>query len=195
VSADRSPSLLDGEFFSHDVHAVARALIGCTFLVDGVGGRIVEVEAYAPGDPASHSYRGRTSRNATMFGPAGRLYVYRSYGVHWCSNVVCEPDGVGAAVLLRALEPTAGTDEMRRRRRTHDLLLLCAGPGRLTEALGITGAHDGLAIEADPFRLFGATEEVDVITAPRVGISRASELPWRYALRGSLFVSRPRPRA
>ena len=169
--------------------------MGCTFLVDGVGGTIVEVEAYAPDDAASHSYRGRTVRNAAMFGPPGRLYVYRSYGIHWCANVVCEVDGVGAAVLLRALEPTAGLDEMRDRRRIEEPTLLCAGPGRLTEALGITGAHDGLALDLPPFCVLSAGAPADVVTAPRVGITKGTELPWRYALRGSRFVSPPRPRA
>jgi DNA-3-methyladenine glycosylase len=183
------------EFFARDVHRVARELVGCTLLVDGVGGTIVEVEAYAPDDAASHSYRGRTVRNAAMFGPPGRLYVYRSYGIHWCANVVCEADGVGAAVLLRALEPIAGLDEMRRRRRLDEPTLLCAGPGRLTEALGITGAHDGLALDLPPFCVRSPGAPADVVTAPRVGITKATELPWRYALRDSRFVSPPRPRA
>jgi DNA-3-methyladenine glycosylase len=174
---------------------VARALIGCTLLVDGVGGVIVETEAYAPGDAASHSYRGRTARNATMFGPPGRLYVYRSYGIHWCANVVCEADGVGAAVLLRALEPTAGLDAMRRRRGVAETRLLCAGPGRLTQALGLTGAHDGLALDAAPFSLLPSSEEPEIVAGPRVGISSATDLPWRYALTGSTYVSLPRPRA
>jgi DNA-3-methyladenine glycosylase len=177
------------------VHSVARELLGWTFLVDGVGGKIVEVEAYAPDDPASHSYRGPTARNATMFGRPGSLYVYRSYGVHWCANVVCGPLGSGAAVLLRALEPAAGIPAMRARRGVDDLGLLCSGPGRLTQALAITDQHDGLPLELSPFCLIPARERVDVVTAPRVGITRARELPWRYAIRRSSFVSRPRPRA
>lgn len=176
------------------MHRVARDLVGWTLLVDDVGGTIVEAEAYAPNDPASHSFRGRTSRNAAMFGPPGRIYVYRSYGIHWCANLVCEPEGVGAAVLLRALEPTTGLDEMRRRRGVEDPLVLCAGPGRLTQALGLTGEHDGLRLDRAPFRLFPPPEAVGVVSSPRVGISRASELAWRYSLRGSAFVSRPRPR-
>ena len=124
---------------------VARELVGWTFLVDGVGGVVVETEAYEPDDPASHSYGGRKARNTTMFGPPGRLYVYRSYGIHWCANVVCGEEDVGAAVLLRALEPTEGLDVMRARRGLDDARLLAAGPGRLTQALGISGAHDGLA--------------------------------------------------
>lgn len=177
------------------VHEAARALVGCTLLVDGVGGTIVEVEAYAPDDPASHSFRGENARNATMFRPAGHLYVYRSYGVHWCANVVCCEVGTGAAVLLRALEPTRGIDEMRARRGLEDVRMLCSGPGRLTQALGISGAHDGLALDRPPFELIAATEPADVVAGPRVGITRAVELPWRYSVSGSLFVSRPRPRA
>jgi DNA-3-methyladenine glycosylase len=177
------------------VHEAARALVGCTLLVDEVGGTIVEVEAYAPDDPASHSYRGRTRGNAAMFGPAGHLYVYRSYGVHWCANVVCCEAGTGAAVLLRALEPTHGIDAMRDRRRLEDVLLLCSGPGRLTQALGISSSHDGLPLDRPPFRLLSPREPADVVASARVGISRAADLPWRYSLRSSPFVSRPRPRA
>lgn len=173
---------------------VARDLVGATFLVDGVGGVIVETEAYGPDDPASHSFRGPTRRNATMFGEAGTLYVYRSFGIHWCANVVCHEEGVGAAVLLRALEPTSGLQRMRVRRGLDDDLLLCSGPGRLTEALGITEAHDGLRLDRSPFELNPAGTQVDVVAGPRIGITRAGDLPWRYSLRGSIFVSRPRPR-
>jgi len=180
---------------ARSVHEAARALVGWTLLVEGVGGRIVEVEAYAPDDPASHSYRGETGRNATMFGPPGRLYVYRSYGIHWCANVVCEAEGVGAAVLLRALEPTSGLDLMRARRGVDDPVLLCSGPGRLTEALGVTGEHDGLPLDRAPFRLSPPEMPVEVVAGPRIGISLGGDLPWRYALGGSSFVSRPRPRA
>jgi DNA-3-methyladenine glycosylase len=183
-------------FFAQDLHAVARGLVGATLLVDGVGGTIVETEAYAPDDPASHSFRGRTMRNAAMFGPPGSLYVYRSYGVHWCANVVCGPDGVGSAVLLRALEPTHGLAEMRARRGVEDVSLLCSGPGRLCEALGITSVHDGLPLDRPPFTLgLPAAEPGEIVAAPRVGITRAGDLPWRYALRSSRFVSRPRPPA
>jgi DNA-3-methyladenine glycosylase len=177
------------------VHDVARDLLGCTFLVDGVGGLVVETEAYAPGDAASHSYRGRTARNASMFGPPGRLYVYRSYGIHWCANVVCEPVGTGAAVLLRALEPTSGLAEMAARRGVADPLLLCSGPGRLTQALGIGREHDGRALDRPPFSLLAPAGTSDTVAGPRVGISTATDLPWRYSLVGSPFVSRPRPRA
>ena len=169
--------------------------MGATFLVDGVGGVIVETEAYAPDDPASHSYRGPTPRNTTMFGPPGRLYVYRSYGIHWCANVVCDGEGVGAAVLLRALEPTDGIDRMRERRGRDAVSLLCAGPGRLTQALGITGRHDGLSVDRPPFRTIRAAEPVEVVATPRIGITRAGDLNWRYVLGGSRFLSRPRPRA
>jgi DNA-3-methyladenine glycosylase len=160
-----------------------------------VGGVVVETEAYEPGDPASHSFGGRTARNATMFGPPGRLYVYRSYGIHWCANVVSAEDGIGAAVLLRALEPTAGLDVMRARRGLDDARLLAAGPGRLTQALGVTAAHDGLDLRRPPFALSPPTAPVEVVASPRVGITRAAEKPWRYSLAGSSFVSRPRPRA
>jgi DNA-3-methyladenine glycosylase len=176
------------------VHDAARALIGWTFLVDGVGGVIVETEAYASDDPASHSFPGLTSRNATMFGPPGHLYVYRSYGVHWCANVVCEPEGTGAAVLLRALEPTRGLEEMRRRRGLDDERLLCSGPGRLTQAVGLAREHDGLPLDRPPFRMLPPAGPVEVAAASRVGISRAGDLPWRYVLSRSPFVSRPLPR-
>jgi DNA-3-methyladenine glycosylase len=169
--------------------------VGWTLLVDGVGGIVVETEAYEPDDPASHSFGGSTPRNATMFGPAGRLYVYRSYGVHWCANVVCAEDGVGAAVLLRALEPTTGVDVMRARRGMEDVRLLASGPGRLTQALGITVAHDGLDLGKPPFALEPPRGGVEVVASPRVGITRATDLLWRYSLAGSSFVSRPRPRA
>jgi DNA-3-methyladenine glycosylase len=179
---------------TRSVHEAARALIGWTFLVGGVGGVIVETEAYASNDPASHSFPGLTSRNATMFGPPGHLYVYRSYGIHWCANVVCEPEGTGAAVLLRALEPTRGLEEMRHRRALDDERLLCSGPGRLTQAVGLTREHDGLPLDRPPFRMFPPAGPVDVAAATRVGISRAGDLPWRYVLNRSPFVSRPLPR-
>jgi DNA-3-methyladenine glycosylase len=183
------------QVLARSVHESARALVGCTLLLDGVGGVIVETEAYAPDDPASHSFPGRTNRNETMFGPAGHLYVYRSYGIHWCANVVSEPEGVGAAVLLRALEPTHGLEVMRRRRGLDDARLLCAGPGRLTQALAITLEHDGLALSQPPFALLPPTRPVDVATGTRIGISKGGEMPWRYVLSGSPFVSRPLRRA
>jgi DNA-3-methyladenine glycosylase len=177
------------------VDEVARDLVGAALLVGGVGGVIVETEAYAPDDPASHSFRGRTAANATMFGPPGTLYVYRSYGIHWCANVVCGPEGVGAAVLLRALEPTQGIEEMRRRRGLEDLRRLCSGPGSLTQALGIDKSHDGRPLDRPPFELTLGAEPADVVVGPRIGITKAAALPRRYSLRSSPYVSRPRPRA
>ncbi|MEP7300553.1 MAG: DNA-3-methyladenine glycosylase [Caldimonas sp.] len=180
-----------------DFHAPAadvdRALLGATLLVDGVGGRIVETEAYDESDPASHSFAGRTARNAVMFGPPGRAYVYRSYGLHWCLNVVCAPVGHGAGVLLRALEPTDGIAAMRERRRVHDLRLLCSGPGRLCQALGVTHALNALRFDRRPFRLLprGAGEAPAVAAGARIGISKSRELPWRFVLADSVFVSRP----
>jgi len=182
------------QFFARSVHEVAPELIGVTLLVDGVGGPIVEVEAYDQEDPASHGYRGRTARNASMFGPPGRAYVYRSYGMHWCLNLVCEEEGSAAAVLLRALEPLHGVDRMQERRRTENARLLCAGPGRLCEALGLTGEHDGLPLDRPPFELRSRGASVEVAAAPRIGISRAAERPWRYVLAGSPFLSRGVPR-
>ncbi len=178
-------------FFARSVHDVAPDLIGATFLTDGVGGVIVEVEAYHHTDPAAHSFNGQTLRNAVMFGPPGRVYVYRSYGIHWCVNFVCEPEGSASAVLIRALMPTAGIEAMRRRRGVADDRLLCAGPGRLCQALAITGALDGAALERPPFALSARTGPVEIVAGPRIGITRASELPWRYGLKGSRFLSRP----
>jgi len=178
------------ELFAGSLHEVARGLLGWTFLRDGVGGRIVEVEAYASDDPASHAYRGRTRRNGAMFAAPGTLYVYRSYGIHWCVNVACEPEGTGAAVLLRALEPTRGLAEMRARRGNLGDQALCSGPGKLTQALGISGAVDGMSIVAPPFALEPPDTPIDFITTPRVGITRAAELPWRYLVRGTRWASR-----
>ncbi len=177
--------------FSRSVHEVAPELIGATLLVERIGGRIVEVEAYDREDPASHGYRGRTQRNASMFGPPGHAYVYRSYGIHWCLNLVCEDEGVPSAVLVRALEPTYGLDEMRKRRGLDDPRLLASGPGRLCQALGITREHDGLPVDRPPFQLREPAEPVQVRAGARVGITRATELPWRYAEAGSRFLSRP----
>jgi DNA-3-methyladenine glycosylase len=182
---------LTRDFFARSVHEVAPALIGGTLLVDGVGGRIVEVEAYAPDDPASHGYGGQTARNRAMFGPAGHAYVYRSYGVHWCLNLVCAGEGVAEAVLVRALEPTHGLARMRARRGLESVRLLCAGPGRLCQALGVTDRHDGLPLDQAPFELRATEDPPEVVTGLRVGITRAAELPWRYGLAGSRFLSRP----
>jgi len=178
-------------FFARSVHDVAPELIGATLLFDGVGGVIVEVEAYDRDDPAAHGFRGKTARNATMFGAAGHAYVYRSYGVHWCLNFVCEDAGVASAVLIRALEPVAGLDTMRARRGVANDRLLCAGPGRLCQALGITREHDGLALDEPPFELLAGKIAPKVLRGPRVGITKAAERPWRYGLAGSRFLSRP----
>jgi DNA-3-methyladenine glycosylase len=187
--------VLRRSFFARSVHEVAPDLIGVTLLVDGVGGRIVEVEAYDQEDPASHAYRGRTPRNEVMFGPPGHAYVYRSYGIHWCLNLVCGDVGVPEAALIRALEPTAGIDRQRRRRGTEDLRALCSGPGKLCQALAITNEHDGLALDRQPFRLEPRGSVPEIVTAPRIGITRATELSWRYLDAGSRYVSRGPRRA
>jgi DNA-3-methyladenine glycosylase len=180
-------------FFARSVHEVAPDLIGATMLVNGVGGIIVEVEAYHHTDPAAHSYNGPTPRNMVMFGPPGFAYVYRSYGIHWCVNFVCEKEGSASAVLIRALEPTHGLAAMRRRRGLEDERALCSGPGKLTEALGITHAHNALALDAPPIALHARKSEVDVVTGIRIGLTKAVELPWRYGLKGSRYVSKPFP--
>ena len=184
---------LDASFFARSVHEVAPELLGVTLLVEGVGGTIVEVEAYDGTDPASHGFRGRTPRNAAMFGPAGHAYVYRSYGIHWCLNLVCEEEGSAAAVLVRALEPTHGLEPMRARRGLGEKRLLCAGPGRLCQALGVSGDHDGLALDRPPFELLAPAGPVEVAIGPRIGITRAAELPWRYGVAGSRYLSRALP--
>jgi DNA-3-methyladenine glycosylase len=183
-------SVLTQEFFARSVHEVAPDLVGCTLLVDGVGGRIVEVEAYDGEDPASHGFRGPTERNRSMFGPPGQAYVYRSYGLHWCLNLVCDREGRAEAVLVRALEPTYGLDVMRARRGLDDVRVLCAGPGRLCQALAVAREHDGLPLDRPPFALHSPGLPVPVRRGPRVGITRAAALPWRYGLAGSQFLSR-----
>ena len=180
-------------FFARSVHEVAPDLIGATLLVKGVGGSIVEVEAYHHTEPAAHSFRGPTPRNSVMFGPGGFAYVYRSYGIHWCVNFVCEKEGSASAVLIRALEPTFGVAAMRRRRGLHDERSLCSGPGKLTEALGITDKHNTLALDTPPFALHARLEKPDIVAGVRIGITKAVELPWRYGLRGSKFLSKPFP--
>ena len=172
-------------------HEVAPDLIGAQLTLDGVGGTIVEVEAYDHTDPAAHGFGNRqTPRNASMFLGGGHLYVYRSYGIHWCANIVCGLEGVSEAVLLRALEPILGLEEMRVRRGVADPRLLCSGPGRLCQALGITRDHDGLRVDEPPFALTPRTGDVEIVVGPRIGITKAVELPWRYGLAGSRFVSR-----
>jgi DNA-3-methyladenine glycosylase len=182
---------LKRSFFDRSVHEVAPDLIGATLLVDGVGGIIVEVEAYHHTDPAAHSFRGPTPRNRVMFGPAGFSYVYRSYGIHWCANLVCEEEGSASAVLIRALEPTHGIPAMRRRRGLHDERALCSGPGKLCEAMGITIAHSELPLDKPPIALFARKVKPEIVTGIRIGITKAVELPWRYGLKGSRFLSKP----
>src|SRR5437588_5072172 len=155
-------------FFGRSVHEVAPDLIGATLLVNGVGGIIVEVEAYHHTDPAAHSFRGPTPRNRVMFGPPGFSYVYRSYGIHWCINFVCEEEGSASAVLIRALEPTHGIAAMHRRRGLHGERSLCSGPGKLTEALGITIAHSELPLDQPPFALHARTGKADIISGVRI---------------------------
>ena len=182
---------LKRSFFDRSVHDVAPELIGAMLLFDGAGGRIVEVEAYHHTDPAAHSFNGQTPRNAVMFGPPGFAYVYRSYGIHWCLNFVCEADGSASAILVRAIEPIEGLAKMRRRRGLKDDRLLCSGPGRLCEALGVTVAHTGLALDRPPFRLIAREEKPDVVAGVRIGITKAAELPWRYGLKDSRYLSKP----
>jgi DNA-3-methyladenine glycosylase len=194
-TAPRLGKRLRRAFFARSVHEVAPDLIGATLLVNGVGGLIVEVEAYHHTDPAAHSFNGPTPRNQVMFGPPGFVYVYRSYGIHWCVNFVCEVEGSASAVLLRALEPTHGLDAMRRRRGVDDIRMLCSGPGTLTEALAITHAHNALALDAPPFALHARVGDVEVVAGVRIGLTKAVELPWRYGLKGSNFLSKPFPPA
>jgi DNA-3-methyladenine glycosylase len=170
---------------------VAPDLIGATLLVGGIGGTIVEVEAYHHTDPAAHSYRGPTERNGIMFGPPGFAYVYRSYGIHWCLNFVCEAEGSASAVLIRALEPTAGLAAMRRRRGLPEERSLCSGPGKLCEALGVTIKHNGLVLDRAPFELRARAEKPEIVVGARIGITKAVDEPWRYGLRGSKFFSKP----
>ncbi len=186
----RPARVLAGVDFSRSSTDVARRLIGVQLRVDGVGGRIVEVEAYDQDDPASHSHGGPTARNGVMFGPPGHAYVYRSYGIHWCLNFVCREPGHGAGVLIRALKPLDGLDAMRRRRGLEDERLLCAGPGRVGQALGITPQHNGLALGAPPFELITAQEAAVLVCGPRIGISKAIEAPLRFGLFDSRYLSR-----
>ena len=177
-------------FFQRSAPDVARDLIGVTLLVGGVGGIIVETEAYDRDDPASHSFRGRGVRNASMFEPAGCAYVYRSYGIHWCLNAVCGGEPAGSAVLIRALEPAVGIDIMCERRKTSDVRQLCRGPGRLCQALDITGALDGTALDKPPFLLLDRSGPASVSIGPRIGITKGVHTLWRFAMSGSLFLSR-----
>jgi DNA-3-methyladenine glycosylase len=178
-------------FFARSVHEVAPDLIGATMLVNGIGGIIVEVEAYHHTEPAAHSFNGQTPRNSVMFGPPGFVYVYRSYGIHWCINFVCEKAGSASAVLIRALQPTRGIPAMRRRRGLQDEKSLCSGPGKLTEALGITHQHNALALDVPPFALHARADTPDIVAGIRIGLTKAVDLPWRYGLKGSKFLSKP----
>jgi len=182
-------------FFARPVGDVAPELIGCTLLVGGVGGTIVETERYQQDDPASHSFGGPRGRALVMFGPPGRLYVYRSYGMHWCLNLVCEPEGRGAAVLIRALAPTHGLEAMHARRGALPERLLCAGPGRLCAALGVDRSLDGAsAVDRDAeVAVHDRTWRVPVVSGPRIGVTKAADRPWRFGLAGSPFLSRPFP--
>ena len=189
---------LGPDFFERSVHEVARELIGCTLLYEGCGGVIVETESYERDDPACHAYVGRTMRNEVLFGPPGRAYVYLSYGIHSLLNAVCEPDGQAAAVLIRALEPTAGIAAMRRRRGREPVEELCSGPGKLSEALGVSLTDNGASLSAAPFAVLAREPQwsgVEVVTGPRIGITKAVERPWRFSAAGSRFVSRPWPAA
>lgn len=185
--------LLTKTFFARSVHEVAPDLIGATLMVDGVGGIITEVEAYHHTEPAAHSYRGPTPRNMVMFGPPGYLYVYRSYGIHWCMNFVCEKEGSASAVLIRALEPTHGIPAMRRRRGLHDERSLCTGPGKLCEAMGVNIKHNTLPLDAPPIAIYARRHKPEIVSGIRIGITKAVELPWRYGLKGSRFLSKPFP--
>ncbi|MGQ3212516.1 MAG: DNA-3-methyladenine glycosylase [Shinella sp.] len=179
---------MDESFFARDVVAVAAGLLGTRLLVNGVGGLVVETEAYRQDDEASHSFRGQTAGNAAMFGAPGRAYVYRSYGLHWCFNIVCER---GSAVLIRALEPTHALETMMARRAVGEARKLCAGPGNLCKALAITGGMNGLSVLADPFSLEPRSEMFASARGVRIGISKAAERPWRFAVKGSRYLSRP----
>lgn len=180
------------DFYVRHPTVVARELIGARIWVEGVGGVIVETEAYHHEDPASHSFSGPTPRNASMFGPVGHAYVYRSYGIHWCLNVVCGEDP-GNAVLIRALEPTDGLELMRERRGPVADHLLMSGPGRLCQALAVTKAHDGLPLNTPPFALAARTTEPEILVGPRIGLTKGVETPWRFGLKGSRHLSKPFP--
>lgn len=177
--------------FSSNAVKVARQLVGKQLLVDGVGGVIVETEAYDEGEAASHAFTGESASNTALFGPPGRAYVYLSYGLHWCLNLVCREVGHGAGVLIRALEPTVGIPVMQRRRGLSDIRLLCSGPGRLSEALAVTTSFNGMRINAPPFQLKRSAQLPRILRGERIGITKAPERLWRFGLSGSPFLSRP----
>jgi DNA-3-methyladenine glycosylase len=184
---------IEPAFWTQPVISLAQALIGATFLIDGVGGIIVETEAYDIDDPAAHSFPGPTPRNAPMFGPGGHVYVYRIYGLHWCLNFV---GGVrhGGAVLIRAIEPTHGIAAMQERRGQVDIHALCSGPGKLAQAMDVTGAMTGLSLDQPPFAIEAASMPQEIVAGPRIGITKAIDLPWRFGLAGSHYLSRPFPK-
>lgn len=180
------------QFLDHDAAIVAPALLGTKLLISGIGGIIVETEAYHPDDPASHSFRGPTPRNGAMFAGPGRVYVYRSYGIHWCLNFVCRG---ASAVLIRAIEPTDDIGMMRERRGLEDIRMLCSGPGKLCTALAVTGALDGHMLDAPPFSITLPRQTAEIAVGPRIGITKAAEMPWRFGVKGSRFLSKPFPKA
>ena len=179
------------DFLDRDAAVVAPDLLGARLLVAAVGGLIVETEAYHPDDPASHSFRGPTPRNGAMFAGPGHVYVYRSYGIHWCFNVVCRG---ASAVLIRALQPTNGIARMRERRGLEDLRALCSGPGKLCQALAVNGELDGRMVTARPFQIALPSHPTEAVSGPRVGITKAADVPWRFGVKGSRYLSRPFPR-
>jgi DNA-3-methyladenine glycosylase len=190
-----SPVSLAREYFARSAHELGPELLGATLLVNGVGGVLVELEIYDQSDPASHSFRGRTERNASMFGPPGHAYVYRSYGVHWCLNIVCSAPGEASALLVRAIEPSCEIERMIERRGTADARKLCSGPGKLCQALAVSGEHDGLPLDAFPFEVLAREREPQIVRCRRIGITRAREKPWRLCLAGSPYLSRGPGRA
>lgn len=184
---------MGADFFDRSVHAVARDLVGCNLLYEGRGGVIVETESYEADDPACHAYVGLTERTRVLFGPPGQAYVYLSYGIHSLLNAVAEPEGDAAAVLIRALEPTHGLDQMRKRRGDRPDVDLCSGPGKLTEALGIDLADNESDLTRDPFLLTPPEDPPQIVTGPRIGITKAIDRPWRFCAADNPYVSRPRP--
>ena len=183
--------LISGIDYTQNAPVVARRLIGSLLLVDGVGGVIVETEAYDETEAASHAFRGITARTAVLFGSPGHAYVYLSYGVHWCLNFVCREAGHGAGVLIRALQPTAGIAQMGARRHQENPRLLCAGPGRLCQALAVNGDLNGRRIDRAPFRISPPPVQPEVVVGTRIGITKAAAKAWRYGLKGSAYLSRP----